>query len=221
MKHAMKEIADAAGTSVTFMAKPHEAEAGSSCHVHVSLWRDGRNAFVGDDGAPSDEFRWFLAGWMAHVGDVMAWYAPTINAYKRYRDQSWAPTGVAWSRDNRTAGFRVVGDGDDLRIECRIPGADVNPYLVYAAALASGIAGIEQRLEPPPELRGDAYSAVDLRPLPATLEHATTTFRSSELTSAAFGADVVAHYAHFADVEVQAYARAVTDWERARYFERI
>lgn len=251
MKHAMKELADSMGTSVTFMAKPHESEAGSSCHVHLSLWRDGSNVFVGPDGAPSREFGWFLAGWMAHVEDFMVCYAPTINSYKRYRDLSWAPTRVGWSRDNRTAGFRVVGTGENLRIECRIPGADVNPYLVYAASLASGLAGIEQRLELPAELIGNAYAAdapdagtqagatqagatqagatqaagtqagAMLRPLPAGLEHAVAAFGSSDVAVTAFGADVVEHYAHVYEVEVQAYARAVTDWERARYFERI
>ncbi|CAN5604232.1 glutamine synthetase family protein [soil metagenome] len=222
MKHAMKELADSMGTSVTFMAKPHTDDVGSSCHLHLSLWRDGRNAFVDHEGRPSDVFRWFLAGWMAHVDDFMVCYAPTINSYKRYRDLSWAPTRVAWAHDNRTAGFRVVGEGDSLRIECRIPGADVNPYLAYAAALHSGLLGIEQQLEPPPEFSGDAYSAGDdLEALPTSLEHAVFSFRSSEMAINAFGADVVEHYTRAHSVEVEAHARAVSDWERARYFERI
>jgi glutamine synthetase len=222
MKHAMKELADRQGVSVTFMAKPHTDEAGSSCHIHLSLWSDGANAFVGPDGRePSDLFRWFLGGWMANVEDLMPFYAPTVNAYKRYVDGSWAPTRVAWSRDNRTAGFRVVGAGPSLRIECRIPGADVNPYLAYAAALASGIHGIEHRTEPPPEFRGDAYQAADLPHVPRTLERATERFRASEVARTALGDEVVDHYAHFFDVEVAAHHRAVTDWERQRYFERI
>ena len=148
MKHAMKELADGMGVAVTFMAKPHSAEAGNSCHIHLSLWSgsgdDRANAFVndgdGDYGDRSDLFRWFLGGWMANVIDFMPFYAPTVNAYKRYTDGSWAPTRIAWSQDNRTAGFRVVGHGSSLRIECRIPGADCNPYLAYAAALGVGVA---------------------------------------------------------------------------------
>jgi glutamine synthetase len=140
-KQCLKEIADAAGLSLTFMAKFASDRAGSSCHVHLSLWRDGKNVFE----KGGDLFRWFLGGWIAHVPDVMPFYAPTINSYKRYVDASWAPTRLAWSYDNRTAGFRVVGDGQSLRIECRIPGADTNPYLALAAALASGLDGIARR----------------------------------------------------------------------------
>jgi glutamine synthetase len=221
MKHAMKELAESSGLSVTFMAKPHETEAGSSSHLHVSLWRDGANAFVGDDGAPTDVFRWFLGGWMAHVPELMVCYAPTVNSYKRYRDQSWAPTSVAWAHDNRTTGFRVVGSGPSLRIECRIPGADVNPYLAYAAVLASGAAGIAGQIEPPAALDGNAYGVQTAPPLAATLEHAAAAFRSSAFARRAFGDDVVDHYAHFHEVEVLASQRAVTDWERRRYFERI
>lgn len=221
MKHAMKELADQQGVSVTFMAKPHTDEAGSSCHLHLSLWAGGANAFAGPGGEPTDLFRWFLGGWMANVEAFMPFYAPTVNAYKRYADGSWAPTRVAWSRDNRTAGFRVVGAGSALRIECRIPGADVNPYLAYAAALASGLHGIEHRTEPPPEFRGDAYQADDLPRVPHSLERAVEGLRTSEVARAALGADVVEHYAHFFDVEVAAFHQSVTDWERRRYFERI
>ena len=162
MKHGMKELADQQGVSITFMAKPHTEEAGSSCHIHLSLWRNGRNAFAGDgaDGAArTDVFRWFLGGWMAHVRDFMPFYAPTVNSYKRFADGSWAPTRIAWSNDNRTAGFRVVGSGSNLRVECRLPGADCNPYLAYTAAVASGLAGIEARTEPPPAFNGDVYQA--------------------------------------------------------------
>ena len=224
LKQALKELADGLGVSVTFMAKPHAEEAGSSCHVHLSLWdaEGGGNRFAGDGSiGESDVFRWFLGGWMAHLADLMPLYAPTVNSYKRYRDGSWAPTRLAWSRDNRTAGFRVVGSGPSLRIECRVPGADVNPYLAFAAALASGLDGIEHRTEPPAELRGDAYASTALPRVPRSLEHAVERFRSSELAVAAFGPEVVEHYAHFFEVEADAYGAAVTDWERRRYFERI
>jgi glutamine synthetase len=223
-KQCLKEIADAAGVSVTFMAKPAEDRAGSGCHLHFSLWRDGRNAFPGelDLGGIrcSDAFRWFLGGWIARVPDVMPFYAPTINSYKRYVDASWAPTRLAWSWDNRTAGFRVVGEGQSLRIECRIPGADCNPYLALAAALASGLDGIENRIEPPACFVGDIYAANELPRVPYTLAQATDVFARSEFAARAFGRDVVEHYAHFFRTEVAAHDRAVTDWERVRYFEQ-
>ena len=221
MKLAMKEIAEATGVSVTFMAKPFADEAGSSCHVHVSLWQDGSSAFSGDDGADTDTFRWFLGGWMAHVGDVMPFYAPTVNSYKRYQPGSWAPVGIAWSNDNRTAGFRVVGSGASRRIECRLPGADCNPYLVYAAVLASGLDGIANKTEPPAEFVGDVYQAQDLQRVPSTLREAATAFAKSNFARETFGAEVHEHYAHFFDVEATQYDHAVTDWERWRYFERI
>ena len=222
MKHGMKELADALGVSVTFMAKPHAEEAGSSCHVHLSLWdrAGGVNVFAsGSD--RTDLFRWFLGGWMAHVQDFMVFYAPTVNSYKRYQDGSWAPTRIAWSQDNRTAGFRVVGTGPSLRIECRIPGADCNPYLVYAAALASGLDGIVNQIEPPPQFSGDVYAASELPRVPQTLDQALANFVASEFANEMLGADVVEHYADFFEVEIAAFNTAVTDWERARYFERI
>jgi glutamine synthetase len=222
MKHAMKELADSMGLSVTFMAKPTTDEAGSSSHLHLSLWdaEAGTNVFA-SGAAESDTFRWFLGGWMAHVEDFMVCYAPTVNSYKRYVDGSWAPTRIAWSRDNRTAGFRIVGTGPSLRIENRIPGADCNPYLAYAATIASGLAGIEQKIEPPAAFDGDVYQAQHLPHVPRTLEHATARFADSAAAGAAFGDEVVDHYAHFHRVEVDAHHAAVTDWERTRYFERI
>lgn len=150
----------------------------------------------------------------------MPFYAPTVNSYKRYVDGSWAPTRLAWSYDNRTAGFRVVGKGKSLRIECRIPGADVNPYLAYAAAMASGLAGIENKIEPPEIFIGDIYAASHLPRVPYTLEEATESFANSEFSKKAFGEKVVEHYAHFFRTEAAAYRNAVTDWERKRYFER-
>lgn len=223
MKHAMKELADSMGMSVTFMAKPSADGAGSSGHIHLSLWdADAEtNVFTDDGGGETDTFRQFLAGWLAYAPDFMVCYAPTVNSYKRYVDASWAPTRLAWSRDNRTAGFRVVGSGANLRIECRIPGADCNPYLAYAATLASGLAGIEQGLEPPAAFTGDVYGAADLVRVPVSLEQAIPAFRDSEVARAALGDDVVDHYVHALEVEVAAAHAAVTDWERARYFERI
>ena len=229
VKQAVKEISDQLGCSATFMAKPDAVEAGSSCHIHVSLWTaaDGEltGAFPGDGDlsgiACSDLFRWFLGGWMHYVPELMVCYAPTVNSYKRFQAGSWAPTAIAWSPDNRTAGFRIVGAGPSLHIECRIPGADVNPYLAYAAVIASGLAGIEQQIEPPPAYIGDVYAASDEKRLPATLEEAVSNFKNSDLARSAFGQDVVAHYTHFFTTEAQAFRNAVTDWERTRYFERI
>lgn len=224
-KQCLKELADSMGLSVSFMAKYATDQAGSSCHIHVSLWQDGKNAFAGEQKMGpvlgSDIFRWFLGGWIAHVPDVMPFYAPTVNAYKRYVDGSWAPTRLAWSYDNRTAGFRVVGRGKSLRIECRIPGADCNPYLAYAAALASGLDGIKNKIEPPEIFEGDIYAATHLPRVPYTLAEAVAQFEASEFAKRAFGASVVEHYTHFFKTEVKAYETAVSDWERKRYFERI
>lgn len=225
-KQCLKELAEKLGFSVSFMAKPTpDATAGSSSHIHLSLWTNDANAFVGNQKVGpvegSDVFRWFLGGWMAHVPEVMVFYAPTINSYKRYIDFSWAPTRIAWSYDNRTAGFRVVGKGNGLRIECRIPGADCNPYLAYAAAIASGLDGIANRIEPPPIFEGDIYSAQSLPRVPYTLEHAVNIFAASTFARTVFGSEVVDHYAHFFRTEVEAFNRWVTDWERKRYFEQI
>jgi glutamine synthetase len=166
-------------------------------------------------------FRWFLGGWLAHVSELMPFYAPTVNSYKRFVDASWAPTRIAWSHDNRTAGFRVVGDDQSLRIECRFPGADCNPYLAFAAALASGLDGVRSHTEPPDCFVGDVYAAKHLPGLPTSLHDANERFRASAFARAAFGDEVVDHYAHFYASEHSAYLRAVTDWERRRYFERI
>ena len=219
-KQCLKELADRQGRSLTFMAKPFAGGAGSSCHLHLSLWQDGANVFAGADG-PSELFRWFLGGWLARVPEFMPFYAPTVNSYKRFEDGSWAPTRLAWSVDNRTAGFRVVGSGANLRIECRIPGADVNPYLAFAAALASGLTGIEEQTEPPPVFEGDAYAATELPPLSWTLREATARFRESAAVRGALGELVVEHYSHYFETEQDAFDRAVTDWERRRYFEQI
>lgn len=224
-KHLCKEVADQIGVSVTFMAKPFAGQAGSSCHVHFSLWRGDKNGFVGRNSLGpvqcSDAFRYFLGGWMAHAPEMMVFYAPTINSYKRYEDGSWAPTRIAWCYDNRTAGFRVVGQGQSLRIECRIPGADCNPYLAYAAVLASGLDGIANKIEPPDIFEGDVYAAQHLPRVPYTLKEATDLFANSDFAKRVFGEAVVKHYTHFFRSEQAAFDTAVTDWERQRYFERI
>jgi glutamine synthetase len=224
-KQCLRAVADQQGRSVTFMAKFATDQAGSSCHLHLSLAKDGRNAFAGDEALGpvrcSPEFRWFLGGWLARVPELMVFYAPTVNAYKRYQAGSWAPTRMAWSHDNRTAGFRVVGQGESLRIECRIPGADCNPYLAFAAAIASGLDGIRQRVEPPAVFEGDMYAAAQIPAVPGSLREALAHFESSDWVRALLGETVVNHYAHFYRVEQTAYDEAVTDWERRRYFERI
>lgn len=224
-KQCLKELADQMGISVTFMAKFAADRAGSSCHIHFSLWKDGQNAFAGDEQLGpvrcSPLFRHFLGGWIAHAPEMMPFYAPTINSYKRFVDSSWAPTRLAWSYDNRTAGFRVVGSGPSLRIECRIPGADANPYLALAASLASGLDGIARGIEPPEIFTGDIYAARYLPRVPYTLTEATDHFAASDFARRAFGDDVVDHYTHFFRTEQAAFNQTVTDWERRRYFERI
>lgn len=223
MKHAMKALADAQGRSITFMAKPVAHESGNSCHIHLSLWDGAGETNVFSDGAdePSDEFRWFLGGWMRHMPELMALFAPTVNSYKRFVAASWAPTRIAWSLDNRTAGFRIVGSGAARRIECRIAGGDVNPYLGYAAALAAGLDGIERQIEPPPMLSGNAYEATTETALPTSLRDAVSQLDASAFARSAFGDAVVDHYVHWWHHELAAFDAAVTDWELARYFERI
>jgi len=227
-KLAAKEIAAAAGTAVTFMAKWHEELAGSSLHVHVSLLDDaGTPLFPGGgplEGAPataSDSFRWFLGGLLTYLREFTLLLAPNPNSYKRYRPGTFAPTGIAWSWDNRTAGFRIVGSGASLRIECRVPGADANPYLVYAALLAAGLAGLEERIEPGPAFRGDVYGAAELPKIPHGLSEAAAALEASALARKTFGTGVIDHYLHFARSEAAAVAARVSDVERARYFERV
>lgn len=226
-KQCFKDLAYQLGLSVTFMAKYDASTAGSSSHIHLSLWdkEGGKNGFAGDEPLGpvmgSKIFRWFLGGWIAHTSELMAFYAPTINSYKRYQAGSWAPTSLAWSFDNRTAGFRIVGHGSSLRIESRIPGADINPYLTYAAALASGLDGIRNQIEPPPIFEGDVYTAQELPKVPMTLRDAIAQLDNSSFAREALGEDVVEHYLHFFKTEQAAYDKAVTNWERARYFEQI
>jgi len=224
-KQCLKDIADRFEMSVSFMAKFSEDQAGSSCHIHLSLWQGSENAFAGDRQIGpvkgSEIFRWFLGGWIHFTPDFMVFYSPTVNSYKRYQDASWAPTRLAWSHDNRTAGFRVVGTGSSLRIECRIPGADCNPYLAYTAALASGLQGIKNQIDPPPIFEGDVYAARGLPRVPRSLAEATELFENSPFVTEILGKDVVEHYSHFFRVEEKAFQESVTDWEKVRYFERI
>jgi glutamine synthetase len=227
-KNAVKEIAHLHGRSATFMAKPFFDDAGSSCHIHSSLWsHDGRALFPSDHGAGgagdhmSDVFRWWLGGLLATAREFSLLFAPTVNSYKRYQSESWAPTAVGWDVDNRTLGFRVVGHGDGLRVEARSPGADANSYHAFAATIAGGLHGIEHHVEPPDRFRGDGYRAADLPHLPATFPEAIELWRHSDLARACFGDDVHHHVLTHAVEEWKAFNRTVTEWERRRYFERI
>ncbi len=228
-KQAAKEIAAAAGCALTFMAKWHEDRAGNSLHVHASAWgEDGKPLFPGDiellPGSrvrASDTFRHALGGLLERARELALFFAPTVNSYKRYRAGTFAPTGIAWSYDNRTAGFRVVGSGASLRIECRIPGADANPYLAYAALIAAALDGIERKSDPGPAFQGDAYAAAQLPRVPVSLVEATAELERSTFARKSFGDEVVEHLLHYARSE-RAYLEArVSDTERARYFERI
>ena len=223
LKHGAKEMAAQQGCSVTFMAKPYQEWTGSSSHIHLSLWNlDGTtNLFpAGDGGAMSDTMRWFLGGLLAGARELSLLVASTINAYKRYAVASWAPVNIVWARDNRTCGFRIVGHGPSLRIENRLPGADANPYLAYAAVLAAGIRGVEHRIEPRPEFRGNGYAATGCDRVPRAMYEAIEAFQRSDLAREAFGDAVVDHYLNMAHVEQAAYDASVGDWERRRYFER-
>ncbi|HEX2037888.1 MAG TPA: glutamine synthetase family protein [Chloroflexota bacterium] len=231
LKQGAKEIAEQQGAAITFMAKPDAGAAGSSCHVHASLWDETgqHNRFRrgGDGGGDTpaagdpDLFQHYLAGQLALARELSLCYAPTVNSYKRYQSMSWAPTAVTWGEDNRTCGFRIVGRGRGLRVENRLPGADANPYLAFAAMIAAGLYGIEQRLPLPPAYDGNAYLARDVPRVPGSLQEAITAWEGSAAARQAFGAEVVEHYRLTAQHEVAAFERAVTDWELARYFERI
>jgi glutamine synthetase len=215
-KNGAKEIADQEGMAITFMAKFDERE-GNSCHIHLSLLRDdGTPLFADDDAA----FERFLAGQLACLEELCLFYAPNVNSYKRFAAASFAPTAVAWGRDNRTCSLRVVGHGPSRRIECRLPGADVNPYLALAAMIASGLHGMDAGLELEPAFEGNAYAS-DKPRVPATLRDARDAFAASAVARAAFGDEVVAHYLNTARVELDAFQAAVTDWERVRGFERL
>jgi glutamine synthetase len=213
-KNGAKEIAHLNGCSITFMAKPDHTWIGSSCHIHSSLWRGGESAF-----ADSSVFDRWLAGQIAALGELAVFVAPTINSYKRFSAGSWAPTTLAWGYDNRTCGFRIVGHGPALRTETRIPGGDVNPYLAFAALIAAGLHGIENELELPPPLEGNAYES-DAKRFPHTLREAIAGLEGSTIAREALGGEVVDHYLNYARTEQRLFDEVVTCYERERLFER-
>jgi glutamine synthetase len=214
-KNGAKELAFQNGCSITFMAKPDHTSIGSSCHIHSSLWRGDESAFAGE----TDVFKQFLAGQIACARELALFFAPAINSYKRYAAGSWAPTTLAWGYDNRTCGFRIVGHGLSLRVETRIPGADVNPYLAYAALLAAGLHGIERGLEVGPSFEGNAYES-DVERFASTMREAIAALEQSEVARAAFGDEVVDHYLNYARTEQRLFDEVVTCYERERMFER-
>src|SRR3954464_2148300 len=219
-KNGVKEIAFLNGISATFMAKPSEKDIGSSCHIHSSLVDgDGKSAFV-DGHDETDTFRHYLGGMRQYIRELALFIAPSINSYKRYPAESWAPTSVSWGRDNRTCGFRIVGHGESTRVECRIPGADVNPYLGFAAMLAAGLDGIENKLDPGPELIGNAYEAGEAESFPSSLREAVANWEKSDFVTKAFGDAVHKHYLNYGQLEQGLFDKVVTDYERRRMFER-
>ncbi|MEZ5796145.1 MAG: glutamine synthetase family protein [Paracoccaceae bacterium] len=224
VKQGVKEIAHAAGKSVTFMAKYDHRKAGSSSHIHQSLWTtDGKPAFhdPADPHGMSALMKHFLAGQLAHATEITAFLAPYVNSYKRFCIGLFAPTKAVWSADNRTAGFRICGvHTKAVRVECRIPGSDVNPYLACAALLAAGLAGIEGKLELEPELKGDMYATRGAREIPHNLRDAAAALLGSTMLRQAFGDDVVDHYHHAAQWEILETDRVVTDFEIQRLLER-
>jgi glutamine synthetase len=225
LKNAVKEIAHAQGRAVTFMAKWRYDLAGSSAHIHLSLWDEqGTRPLFLDAKAQhgmSPLMRAFVAGQIKYARDLTYFLAPYINSYKRFQAGTFAPTKAVWSRDNRTAGFRLCGEASkSIRIECRIGGADLNPYLAYAALIAAGLKGVEDKLELEPPFAGDAYAAKALPEVSKTLREAAGWLADSHLLREAFGDDVVEHYVHTAKWEQFEYDRRITDWELVRGFER-
>ncbi len=220
-KTGAKDIAQQAGQSITFMAKPNQRE-GSSCHVHMSLRSlTGDMVFWDSDaGKRTPLYDHFIAGVLKTMSEFTLFYAPNINSYKRFVEGSFAPTAVAWGQDNRTCAVRLIGHGASARMENRLPGGDVNPYLALSAMLAGGLYGIEHELELEPETVGNAYTSGAAH-VPTTLHQARDAFANSKIAVEVFGADVVKHYVHYADTEIAAFDAAVTDWELRRGFERL
>ncbi|MBP0438233.1 glutamine synthetase family protein [Tianweitania sediminis] len=225
LKNGAKEIAEQEGKAISFMAKYNYALAGNSSHIHNSLWSaDGKTPLFFDKEAPlglTKLGRQWAAGQLKYARDYTLMLAPYINSYKRFQAGTFAPTKITWSDDNRTAGFRLCGQGTKgVRMECRIGGADLNPYLAFAALIAAGLAGLDEELELPEPFVGDAYGADALPEIPKTLREATDTFAASTMMRTAFGDDVVEHYLHTARWEQLEYDRRITDWELHRGFER-
>ncbi|MCF8469710.1 MAG: glutamine synthetase family protein [Parvibaculum sp.] len=225
LKNGIKEIAWLHGKAVTFMAKWNDELAGSSCHIHMSLWDEKAKTahFYDEDSRPhgmSGLCQSFLAGQLRHAREIGYFLAPAVNSYKRFVSGSFAPTNIVWSNDNRTAGFRMCGHGNSLRIECRIGGADLNPYLAYAALLAAGLQGVENNLVLEPEFTGDAYESVGIPSLPKNLRDSLSELEQSDVLRAALGDEVVEHYLHTGRWEQTEYERRITDWELVRGFER-
>ena len=220
-KTGAKEIAAAHGNSLTFMAKPNDKE-GNSCHIHMSFRdRDGRPVMTGDGPyGLSETGGQMIAGMLAGLRELTLLFAPNVNSYKRYAEGSFAPTTVAWGPDNRTCALRLVGHGPSLRVECRVPGGDVNPYLAVSGMVAAALSGVEHAMPLPPPVNGNAY-ATDGPRVPSTMDEAATLWTDSALAAEAFGQEVMAHYANMARVELDAYHAAVTDWELRRCFERL
>ena len=225
-KHGAKEIAYLNGWGISFMAKPDHSWTGSSGHLHMSVWNeDGSAPLTHADGSKrpygmSDTMAWFMAGMMQLSRELAIFIAPNINSYKRYASLSWAPVNVVWGRDNRTTGFRVVGHGDGLHVENRFPGGDMNAYLTYAAMVGAGLWGIERKLEPPDEFKGNGYLATGVPRMPRALYEAIAELERSEAAVEIFGQDVVDHYLNAARVEQDTYDAVVHPWERERYLER-
>jgi len=215
-KNGAKEIAAEEGMAISFIAKFDERE-GSSCHIHFSLADESGPLFAREDAL----FESFLAGQLACLREMTLLLAPNVNSYKRYAAESFAPTTVAWGHDNRTCSLRVVGHGPARRFENRVGGSDLNPYLALSAVIASGLHGVDAGLELEPALEGNAYAARERPRVPATLRDARELFAASEVARGAFGEEVVAHYLNAADIELEAFQTAVTDWELVRGFERL
>ena len=224
-KNGVKELAQAQGKSASFMAKWNETQPGSSGHIHYSLWTLDNEPEIrqvpGEPHALSRSFAHFLAGQIALLRDMTLFLAPVVNSYKRFQSGSFAPTKAVWSRDNRTAAFRVLGTGRSLRAECRVPGADVNPYLAFAALIAAGLHGLQQEMALPPSSEGNAYLVDGIPEIPQTLRDAIRALDTSAVMRAALGDAVIDHYVQAANWEQREFDRRVTDWEVARYFERI
>ena len=222
-KNGVKEIAEQNGISATFMAKYDTEATGSGFHLHTSLFdKAGKKNILWDERKKgSTKFRQFLGGLLRYTTDCFLFFAPTINSYKRYQSTSFAPTKIIWGEDNRTVGFRIVGHGSAFRIENRMPGADANPYLAFAATLAAGLAGIEEKLDCGEPYRGNAYIDLSLPQVPMSLAQAAELFKRSKMVRQTFGDEVVDHYIRLAQLEQKAFDASVTDWERRRYFDRI